>query len=215
MIDAIIADLKNLGTNRALASWERLGMNSRLHYLGTNLSQLKVYAKKLKKDHQLAMSLWRSGIYDCMLLACYIDEAKRISPSEADEVIGRCDVWGISDQYVKNQLVKASFVQEKAEEWIPSEKTFFKRSGFQLLNHLLKNSALPDAYFIPYIEQIRNVETEENWVREMMAYTLMSAKARPTLQKLALEIAEEVSPIQVDYGDTSCKLPDVRSYLQK
>ncbi|NEU07937.1 DNA alkylation repair protein [Flavihumibacter sp. R14] len=68
--------LQEMADPRALASWQRLNLRSKDRYLGTGMSKLKARAKKIAKDHALAMQCWRSDLYDAKMMACFIDEPK-------------------------------------------------------------------------------------------------------------------------------------------
>ena len=208
--------LKEMADPRALASWERLNQQSKDRYLGTGMTKMKERAKKIPKDHSLAMQCWRSDIYDAKMMACFIDEPKKISAEEADEVIQHIDVWGLGDQYVKNQIAKTPFKVAKAEQWTNDKREYVRRAGYQLIQILAKeDDSLPDTWFESYLRHIENLQQEPNFVKEMMAYALMSIGARdPSLHTRALEIAKKAGEIKVDYGDTSCKSPDPLGFLE-
>ena len=215
-LSELIDILNEMADPRALASWERLNLQSKDKYLGTGLSKVKERAKKITKDHSLAMECWRSDIYDAKMMACFIDEPKKIIPDEADEILQSIDVWGLGDQYVKNQVAKTSFKVAKAEQWANDKREYVRRGGYLLIQILAKeDESLPDTWFETYLRHIENLQKEANFVKERMAYALMSIGARnQSLHKKALEIAKKAGEIKIDYGDTSCKSPDVLPYLQ-
>lgn len=215
--DDLIFELKNMADPRALANWQRLNMQSKDEYLGTGMTRLKERAKKIKNDHELAMQCWRSNIHDAKMMACFIDEPKKISSDEADEVINIVDVWGLGDQYIKNQLLKTTFAVNKAEQWANNPGEFIRRAGYQLVQLLAKNGdQLPDSWFENYLRHIENLQNEPNWVKEMMAYALISIGLRnANLHQHAMKIAKQVGVIEVDSGDTSCKSPDPLATLER
>jgi len=208
--------LTEMADPRALASWQRLNLQSKDRYLGTGMSKLKDRAKKITKDHALAMQCWRSDLYDAKMLACFIDEPKKISPEEADEIVQGIDIWGLGDQYIKNQVAKTSFRVAKAEQWAGDKREYVRRAGYQLIQILAKDdNTLPDSWFESYLRHIENLQGEPNFVKEMMAYALMSIGSRnASLHARALQIAENAGQITVDYGDTSCQSPDPLSVLK-
>jgi 3-methyladenine DNA glycosylase AlkD len=210
------AVLTEIADPRALANWQRLNFQSKDRYLGTGMSKLKDKAKKIQKDHSLAMQCWRSDLYDFKMMACFIDEPKKISPEEADDIIQNIDIWGLGDQYVKNQIVKTPFKVDKAEQWANDKREYARRAGYQLVQILAKeDDTLPDTWFESYLRHIENLQQESNFVKEMMAYALMSIGSRnPELHAQALQIAKKAGEIQVDYGDTSCQSPNPLSFLE-
>lgn len=215
--DELITEIKTMADPRALASWQRLNLQSKDEYLGTGMTKLKERAKKIKKDHGLAMQCWRSNIHDAKMMACFIDEPKKISPEDADEVIHAIDIWGLGDQYIKIQLIKTSFSVAKAEQWANNPDEFVRRAGYQLVQLLAKDDdELPDSWFENYLGHIENLQNEPNWVKEMMAYALISIGVKnPELHQKAWDIAKNLGPVEVDYGDTSCKSPDPLATLER
>jgi len=208
--------LTGMGDPRALASWQRLNIQTKDRYLGTGMSKLKERAKKLPKDHSLAMECWQSELYDAKMLACFIDEPKKITPEEADEVVRGIDISGLGDQYVKNQVAKTAFRVAKAEQWANDKQQYVRRAGYQLIQILAKeDDTLPDSWFENYLRDIQNLQQEPNFVKEMMAYALMSIGSRnASLHAIALRIADQAGEIKVDYGDTSCQSPNPLDFLK-
>ena len=208
--EELLTELKSMGDPKALAHWQRLNLQSRDIYLGTGMTKLKDRAKKLPKSHELSMECWRSNVYDAKMIACFLDEPKKIFPQEADEVIQGIDVWGLGDQYVKNQVAKTTFRVSKAEQWVNDKQEYVKRAGYQLIQILAKeDKSLPDSWFEVYLSHIEKLQSESNWIKEMMAYTLMAIGTRSkALHTHALAIAQQAGKIEVDYGDTSCQSPD-------
>lgn len=212
----LLVILNELADPKAVAYWQRLNIASKDTFLGTGMSKLKERSKKIPKSHELAMECWHSSIYDAKIMACFIDEPKKISSDEADEVIQHIEVWGLGDQYVKNQIIKTPFKVAKAEQWANDKREYVRRAGYQLIQILAKeDDSLPDTWFESYLRHIENLQNESNFVKEMMAYALMSIGARdPKLHAKALEIAKKAGEIKVDYGDTSCKSPDPLKFLE-
>jgi 3-methyladenine DNA glycosylase AlkD len=150
------------------------------------------------------------------MMACFIDEASKITADDADEVVQHIDVWGLGDQYVKNQIIKTPFNVAKAEQWANDKRPYVRRAGYQLIQLLAREEeSLPDIWFESYLRHIENLQQEANVVKEMMAYALMSIGARNSnLHPKALEIATKAGEIKVDYGDTSCQSPKPLEFLQ-
>lgn len=213
----LITEIRTMADPRALASWQRLNLQSKDEYLGTGMTKLKERAKKTKNDHGLAMQCWRSNIHDAKMMACFIDEPKKISPEDADEVINAIDIWGLGDQYVKNQLIKTSFSVSKAEQWANNPDEYIRRAGYQLVQLLAKDDdELPDSWFENYLVHIENLQNEANWVKEMMAYALIAIGLRNArLHQKAMQIAKKIGIIEVDYGDTSCESPNPMATLER
>lgn len=81
----------------------------------------------------------------------------------------------------------------------------------------MKDKALPDDFFEPYLEIIaRDIHTRQNRVRYSMNTALIGIGTRSdALEKKAIAIAEQIGPVDVDHGETGCKTPDAASYIRK
>ncbi|MFW5701315.1 MAG: DNA alkylation repair protein, partial [Bacteroidota bacterium] len=91
-----IQEIKAIADPRAIKIWERGGMDTS-KYLGANLTGLKKIAKKIGRDNDLAMDIWRTGFHDAKLLATYICEPKKVTEEQIDEWIEGVGFWDLAD----------------------------------------------------------------------------------------------------------------------
>ena len=216
-IKEILGELKSLGDPRALKVWGRLGLDGSKYY-GVNLTRLGTYARKLGRDHDLALELWASGIHDARLLATMIEDPKLATEEQIDRWIEEADFWDLTDKICSNIVAKTSFGEMKTREWIASPKEFVRRAGWITLKGLASpGGSVSDQELEKYLGVIeKKIQGEANWVKEAMNYCLIAIGGRSkALNKRALEIAAKIGPVEVDYGDTSCKAPDAITYLKK
>ena len=221
----ILKDLKALGDPRAIAIWKRGGMPTD-NFFGVNLTKLGAYAKKLKKNHELALELWNSGVHDARLLATMIEEPNKVTVEQIERWVKDADFWDLTDRICKNVVSKTPFALEKMRTWMKSNDEFVKRAGYMVLKELARqkdagqakaDSALSDETLAEHLAVIeRDIQTEKNWVKEAMNYALIAIGSRnKPLNRRALDAANRIGKVDVDYGDSSCKAPDAVAYLKK
>lgn len=213
----VVEDLKKLGDPRAVAAWKRLGFNTDI-YLGVNLTKLGAYAKKLKKNHDLAQSLWESGIHDARLLATMIEDPKLVTEGQIRRWVSDAYYWDLVDKICSNVVAKTSFGASLMKDWLKSSEEFVRRAGYMTLAGLAKsNGSVSDHELAQYLVRIeKEIAGEKNWVREAMNYAVIAIGSRNArLNDLALGVAERIGKVEIDYGETSCKAPDANSYLTK
>jgi 3-methyladenine DNA glycosylase AlkD len=216
-IDTIIKDLKALGDPRAVAIWKRVGMNTD-KFFGVALGKLKTYAKKHKKNHELALALWESGYHDARLLATLIEEPKKATEKQIDQWVADCDFWDLNNKLCSEVIVNTPYAQKKIDIWLKSKKEMVRRAGYMTIVGLAKaKNDLPDSYFEPYLTKIeKEIAKEDNWVREAMNYVLIYVGGRnKSLSKTALKAAETIGKVEIDYGESSCQAPDAVAYIKK
>jgi hypothetical protein len=90
--------------------------------------------------------------------------------------------------------------------------------GWNLLVEIAQaDSDLPDTFFAPYLQEIRETIHEgENRARYAMNNAVIAIGGRsPALRKRAIAAARKIGPVDVDYGETGCKTPDAVSYIER
>jgi len=209
-VEAILEELKALGDSRAIATWKKLGMDTS-HFYGVGLTRIRDYAKKLRKNHALAIGLWDSGIFDARMLATFVADSALASEELLDRWAAESPYWMLTDKLVSELVVKTPYARARIQAWTQSADDHLRRAGWSLLDVLAKtDKSLADALFLPYLAIIqRRLQHEENWVKEAMNNALISIGTRNTaLNRSALVVATALGRVHVDYGDRSCQTPD-------
>jgi 3-methyladenine DNA glycosylase AlkD len=216
-IDTILKDLKALGDPKAVAVWKKVGMNTD-KYFGVNLTKLKTYAKKHRKNHELALELWDSGYHDARLLATLLEETKKTTEAQIEKWVADCDFWDLNNKLCSEVVVNTPFAQKKIDSWLKSKTEMVRRAGYMTVVGLAKGDEnLPDSFFEPYLAKVeKEIGKETNWVREAMNYLLIYVGSRnKELGKISLKIAEKIGKVEIDYGESSCQAPDAIAYIKK
>ncbi len=81
--EEVITELKAVGNPENLAGMSRFGINAATA-LGIRIPDLRTYARKLKKNHPLALELWQTGIHEARLLACFIDDPQAVTEEQME-----------------------------------------------------------------------------------------------------------------------------------
>lgn len=219
-----IALLEANSNARGIVHWEKLESGTGgLRSFGIGLTQLRKLVKQVGSDHDLAAELWRSNVYDAKVLSILIDEPKRMTWRQADEQVKETNVAQLAHVFAScgAPLAKTSFAYELANDWMQSDEPLRRRCGFLLLGELCKKkrvSGMNDDFLLSTITRIReSIHEDEMWVREAMAIALISiGKRNLVLNKAAVEAAEAIGAIEVDYGeDNRCEPPDVITQLTR
>ncbi|MEM7050732.1 MAG: DNA alkylation repair protein [Acidobacteriota bacterium] len=211
----ILTELEGMADERTLSSWSKMGMDTS-NYFGVALGAVKKYAKTLGKDHELALALWETGNHDARLLATFVEVAKAMDAEQADRWVGEAGFWDLSDKVCSVLVAKTKFAGEKVAPWIASDGEFTRRSGWVLLGELGKSGkGVSDEELFSYIEQIeREVHQAPNWTKDAMNVALWGIGSRSkAVNEAAVEAARRIGAVDVDYGETTCKVPDVLALL--
>lgn len=210
-----MAELERYGKPTHRKTYNRHGFGE--NAIGVPYSELRPMAKRLKGQHQLALELWDTGVYDARILAAMIADPKQVTPDLLDAW-----VQGVSDHAVADELSKfaarTAHAREIAEAWSQNPSEWISTAGWDLLGQLaLNDTSLPEAYFERYIDQIqREIHDKPNWTRYAMNHALIAFGMRSlNLEGKALAAASAIGKVHVDHGQTSCKTPDASTYIPK
>ena len=78
----VIDRLRKMGNPENVAGMARFGINAS-NTLGVSMPQLRALAKG-RRDQQLSLELWASGIHEARILAALVGEPARVTPAQMD-----------------------------------------------------------------------------------------------------------------------------------
>lgn len=194
----VIEKLKSLESPKNVEGMARYGINPK-NNLGVSIYILRPIAKKIGKNHDLALKLWGSGIHDARLLACFIDDPEKVTEKQMDSWSKDFDSWDICDQACTSLFDQTSQAWSKAFEWAERDEEFVKRAAFSLIAglsiHDKKASDEKFEQFMPIIK--KHAIDERNYVKKANNWALRNiGKRNINLNKKAIKIAEELLKIE-------------------
>lgn len=195
-IEDILNHLKKNSNPDDIEAMARFGITAKKIF-ATKIPVLRNLAKKIGKNHELALKLWDLGYRETMILATMIDSPEDVSNKQMEEWVSSpyFSYWEIVDQTCMNLFYNTNLVEKKIYEWSGREEEFVKRAGFVLIAVLtwkdknIENKNL-EKYF-PII--IRESYDERNNVKKAISWALRHiGKKNKDLNKKALLVAEEI-----------------------
>jgi 3-methyladenine DNA glycosylase AlkD len=193
----VIRALEAMGDPANVAGMARFGIRPRTRVLGISVVELRKMARRLGRDHALAVALWRSGIHEARLLATMVDEPARVTEAQAERWVRTLDSWDICDQLCGNLLDRTPFAVAKALEWSGRDPEFVKRAGFALMASLAHRGGATDATLARFLPVIRREATDErNFVKKAVNWALRQiGKRSEPLSVKAIATAERIASI--------------------
>ncbi|MFA6924655.1 MAG: DNA alkylation repair protein [Bacteroidales bacterium] len=196
-VNDIIKFLKSQSSEKNKEGMARFGIKVEKAF-GISIPILRSIAKKNKKNHELALQLWKTGYHEAMILASMIDAPDEVSSKQMDEWIKEFNSWDLCDQCCLNLFAYCDNAFEKAMEWTKREKEFERRAGFALMACLaFKHKKANDENFYQFFEPIKKYSTDErNFVRKAVNWALRQiGKRNKTLHPKAIKLAKEIEKI--------------------
>lgn len=164
--------------------------------LGISMADLKKHARTVGRDHDLAMALWETGIYEARTLAAFVDEPDRVEPAQMDSWVADFDSWAICDTVCFHLFDRTAHAWEKAEEWTGRTPEFERRAGYAVFWGLsVHDKKAPDASFEHALRIIAGAEADERlYVKKAINMTLRAiGKRNASLNRAALEVADALA----------------------
>lgn len=193
-LEEVLDQLRQLGDNSSLPGMARYGIVVD-KALGIRMPILRALAKSIRKDHDLALELWNTGIHEARLLAVFVADKKQVTEDMMEAWVKDFNSWDICDQACSGLLDKTRWAYDKAIEWTSRTGEFEKRAGFVMMACLaVHDKKAPDEKFIrffPLIEQ--HADDDRNFVKKAVNWALRQiGKRNKNLNNLAIQTASHI-----------------------
>jgi 3-methyladenine DNA glycosylase AlkD len=216
--EEIVAELEPLGTESYRKVLRKHGVQEPL--FGVKVEELKKIQKRVKKDYQLALDLYNTGIYDAMYLAGLIADDGKMTKKDLQNWLKKANSPTLCGYTVAWVAAESTHGRELALEWINSKKEPVASCGWATLGGLVAitdDSDLDPAELTELLSRVRKtIHQQPNRVRYAMnGFVIAVGCYVRELTDLALQTAADIGQVTVDMGDTDCKVPGAAEYIQK
>jgi 3-methyladenine DNA glycosylase AlkD len=177
----------------------RYGMTSEGR-LGVKVPEIRKIAKRVGKDHQLALELWDTGIAEARILASMLAEPEKLTGAQMEAWVVDFNSWDVCDQVCMNLYDKSPLAWGKIHEWSEREEEFVKRAAYALIACLAwHDKGAPDETFINLLPVIkRGADDERNYVKKAVNWALRNiGKRNLALNQAAIQTAQEIRQIDL------------------
>lgn len=194
-VDTIVLTLKRLGSKAGRDGMARFAIPSD-NAFGVSVGDIRRVAKQLGRNHDLALELWETGLYEPRMLACFVDDPAQVTPIQMDRWCRDFDSWAICDTACFHLFDRTPHAWRKVEQWARRKDEFVKRAAFALLASIaLHDKTTGDERFLrclPLVE--REAGDARNFVKKGVSWALRSIGRRNrSLHAPAVAMAERLS----------------------
>ncbi len=189
-----LKELQDLGEQRNIDGMARFGIRAKVVY-GVAKPKMDALARRIGKDHKLALKLWATGVHDARILAGMIDEPARVTAPQMERWVRDFDNWDVCDGTCCHLFVFAGPAWEKAIAWSRSDKEFTKRAAFALMAYLsYRDKSAADAKFLRLLPLVlREAHDERNFVKKAVNWALRNiGKRNIRLNRETIRLAESI-----------------------
>ncbi len=125
-----LKQLKALANEKTRAHNTKYGAGD--NQFGVKHGDIRVLAKKIKTNHELALSLWETGNVDAQLLAILLLKPKALSAEEVDRLVRSVAFAHVAD-WLTSYVVKQHPDKEGLRQrWMATDGRWAARAGWSL-----------------------------------------------------------------------------------
>jgi 3-methyladenine DNA glycosylase AlkD len=214
----IVEQLKPLGKDTYKKVLQNYGVKE--PFFGVKIEDLKKFQKRIKKDYQLALDLYDTGVYDAMYLAGLIADDLQMTKKDLRRWVEQAYCGMLSEYTVPWVASESKHGRELALEWIESEKESVAAAGWATFSSLVSikdDGDLDPAELKRLLQRVqKTIHEQPNRVRYAMnGFVIAVGSYVQALTDLALQTAAKIGQVTVDMNGTACKVPYAPEYIQK
>lgn len=214
---AILDEIRPLGLESYRKVMRNHGVPEPIY--GVKIEELKKIQRRIKKDYQLALDLYDTGIYDAQYLAGLIADDARMTRVDLERWVKKAGS-ALAGSTVPWVTAGSPHAWELAREWIESEREVTAEAGWATLSNIVSITADADldlAELKRLLQRVqKTIHQSPNKVRyQMNGFVIAAGSYVAALTKLALQVGEKVGPVSVDMGNTACQVPYAPDYIRK
>jgi 3-methyladenine DNA glycosylase AlkD len=214
----IVEELRTLGSDAIKKVLVKHG--AREPFFGVKVEHLKKIQKRIKRDHQLALDLYATGISDAMYLAGLIADDSKMTKKDLQRWVEQAHWSMVSECTVPWVASGSEHGHELALKWIESSQESIASSGWATLSCLVAitdDAKLDLSELKQLLQRVqKTIHQQPNRVRYVVNGFVIAVGCyvKPLLD-LALQTAQKIGKVSVDMGGTACQVPYATDYIQK
>lgn len=214
----VMRQLEELGDEQTRKTWIRHGAKG--DFFGVRIGDMKPIVRKIKKDYTLAKELYDTGNTDAMYFAGLIADETKMTKADLEHWVKSSTSSMISEYTVPWVAAETPHGWALGLKWIDSKNELIAASGWATLAsyiNVTEDKDLDKGVLDTLIGRItKEIHAAPNRVRYVMNTFLISVGGGvPSLTEKALEAAKKIGAVEVNMGDTACKVPGAQDYILK
>jgi len=217
-LDQVMTELGAKGSEAVKKLWLKHGAKE--PFFGVKIGDLKPLHKTLKGDQALALELFATGNGDAQYLAGMVADGARMTPAQLQRWADTAAWAMISGTIVPWVAAEHPDGCALALKWIDAKKESVAVAGWRTLGALaavVPDDQLPVKQFSGLLDRVaKTMASASDDVRYAMnGFVIACGTYVAPLGVKAIATARQVGRVEVDMGDTACKVPEAEAYILK
>jgi DNA alkylation repair enzyme len=186
---------------------------------GVKIADMKPIRKLVKKNYQLALDLYESGVYDARYLAGLIADDARMTREDLQRWVEQA-CRPLAGSTVPAVAAGSRYALESARAWIDAGNDLIPAAGWTTLSGyaaLIQNPDPDPAEWGDLLDRVeKTIQHAPDATRYAMnGFVIAAGTYIASLTAIAETVAGRIGKVEVDPGETSCQVPDAVEYLRK
>jgi 3-methyladenine DNA glycosylase AlkD len=214
----ILRQLEEFGDEQTKNTLKKHGAKE--PFFGVKVADLKKILKKTKKNHELSLELYSTGNTDAMYLAGLMADENRITKAQLEDWADKAYWYYLSEFTVPWIAAETEFGFELGLKWIKSDMERIASAGWATLAYYAgvhQDDELNVNVYSQLLDEVeQNIHKAQNRVRYAMnGFVIAVGTYIKELTTKSLTISEQIGRVEVFMGETACKVPFAKDYINK
>ena len=217
-VATVLSELEKKGSEQTRKTFRRHGAPEAM--FGVNVGDLKPIAKRIKGQQELACELYDTGNSDAMYLAGLVADGAQMTKRQLNAWARNATWYMISEYTVPGVAVESPHARELALKWMDAKRESVAACGWCTYAGLIATQEDEELDLDEIKDLLQRVVDEINDADNRVRYCMngfviaVGTYVKPLL-KDAKSAAKMIGKVEVDMGDTACKVPLATEYIAK
>ena len=215
---SVMSELEKKGSEQTRKTFRRHGAPEAM--FGVKVGDLKPIAKRIKGQQELACELYDTGNSDAMYLAGLVADGTQMTKRQLNAWARNASWYMISEYTVPGVAAESPHARDLALKWMDAKKESVAACGWCTYTGIIatcEDEELDLDEIKDLIQRvIDEIDAAPNRVRYCMnGFVIAVGTYVKPLLKEAKSAAKKIGKVEVDVGDTACKVPLAMEYIAK
>ncbi|MFM7149875.1 MAG: DNA alkylation repair protein [Gemmataceae bacterium] len=213
-LDQVLKQLQGLANEKMRAHNAKNGAGE--NQFGVKHGDIRLLAKKIGLDQELAHSLWKTGNVDAQLLAILLLQPTQLSAKELEQMVKTISIPWVADWLTSYVIKKHPDREKLRQKWMTSKNRWAARAGWSLTAGRVAKS--PEGLDLPAL--LDRIESEMGEADPVVQWTMNCSLAEigihhSKLRKRAVAIGEALGIFRDYPVSKGCTSPFAPIWIQE
>lgn len=214
----VMAELKKKGSAQTVKTMEPHGLPDDAY--GVKVADLKIIAKKIKGNQELALELYDTGHPDAQYLAGIVADGSAMTKKQLETWVKTASWHMVGEYSVPGVVSESEHALTLAKKWIKSKNEDIASAGWNTFTGYIATRPDDEIDFDEiksYLQQILDtIDKAPNRVKYCMnGFLIAVAIYIKPLHKHAKSVAKKLGKVEVELATKGCKVPLATEYIEK